>query len=385
MAIIDESPHGLIKKLRSWFFAKDRDITLQSGRELTLGNGKVVDDAIAAQFVTMANTGNLANERQLTAGDGLDLTDGGAGGNATLAVDVTDIIDTAAGLTESSNNIQVNLGVGSTFNAGAIDVTATTLGGSPTNNYVLKADDGEATGMVWSASTSGEVPIGGIIMWSGASAPLGWALCDGSNGTPDLRDRFIVAAGPTYVAGSSGGAATVDIQHGHADGTLATDSDNHSHGDGSYAAASDSHSHGDGSLAAASDSHSHGDGSLAAASDGHSHGDTFSLGASDSNQQTEVVGAPTVNLARSGHGHAVNGSVSSDSHSHGVTGSTASDSHSHGVTGTSASDSHSHDVTGTSASDSHSHDVTGSTANALSTTQEILPPYYSLAFIMRIS
>ena len=40
------------------------------------------------------------------------------------------------------------------------------------------------------------VPSGGIIMWSGsiASIPSGWALCNGSNGTPDLRDRFIVGA-----------------------------------------------------------------------------------------------------------------------------------------------------------------------------------------------
>lgn len=40
------------------------------------------------------------------------------------------------------------------------------------------------------------VPAGGIIMWSGtiATIPSGWVLCNGSNGTPDLRNRFIVAA-----------------------------------------------------------------------------------------------------------------------------------------------------------------------------------------------
>lgn len=40
------------------------------------------------------------------------------------------------------------------------------------------------------------VPAGGIIMWSGniASIPAGWYLCDGNNGTPDLRDQFIVGA-----------------------------------------------------------------------------------------------------------------------------------------------------------------------------------------------
>lgn len=45
-----------------------------------------------------------------------------------------------------------------------------------------------------SAGTS--LPTGCILMWSGAIAdiPSGWVLCDGNNGTPDLRDRFIVGA-----------------------------------------------------------------------------------------------------------------------------------------------------------------------------------------------
>lgn len=39
------------------------------------------------------------------------------------------------------------------------------------------------------------VPQGGIMMWSGtiASIPVGWALCDGANGTPDLTDKFIIS------------------------------------------------------------------------------------------------------------------------------------------------------------------------------------------------
>lgn len=43
---------------------------------------------------------------------------------------------------------------------------------------------------------NGTIPVGGIIMWSGsiASIPSGWALCNGSSGTPDLRSRFIVGA-----------------------------------------------------------------------------------------------------------------------------------------------------------------------------------------------
>jgi len=39
-------------------------------------------------------------------------------------------------------------------------------------------------------------PSGIIVMWHGsvATIPSGWYLCDGNNGTPDLRDRFIVGA-----------------------------------------------------------------------------------------------------------------------------------------------------------------------------------------------
>ncbi len=44
---------------------------------------------------------------------------------------------------------------------------------------------------------TGPVPMGAILMWSGSKdkIPLGWALCDGTKGTPDLRGRFIVGAG----------------------------------------------------------------------------------------------------------------------------------------------------------------------------------------------
>ena len=60
------------------------------------------------------------------------------------------------------------------------------------------------------ADVGGVIPIGGIILWSGAeeSIPTGWALCNGQNGTPDLRDRMIMGAGTTYKTGSKGGAAT---------------------------------------------------------------------------------------------------------------------------------------------------------------------------------
>ncbi len=57
------------------------------------------------------------------------------------------------------------------------------------------------------AIAGGIIPNGGIIMWSGsiANIPSGWALCDGTNGTPDLRDKFIVGAGSSYDVNDIGG------------------------------------------------------------------------------------------------------------------------------------------------------------------------------------
>ncbi|MEC8193704.1 MAG: proprotein convertase P-domain-containing protein [Myxococcota bacterium] len=63
----------------------------------------------------------------------------------------------------------------------------------------------------------GFVPPGGIIMWSGTDIPDGWALCDGSDGTPDLRNRFVVASGGAYATGDSG-PASIDLSVSTASG-----------------------------------------------------------------------------------------------------------------------------------------------------------------------
>ena len=54
---------------------------------------------------------------------------------------------------------------------------------------------------------------GMIILWSGNvnSVPNGWVICDGSNNTPDLRDKFVVGANNTYAVGATGGATTDSV------------------------------------------------------------------------------------------------------------------------------------------------------------------------------
>lgn len=62
------------------------------------------------------------------------------------------------------------------------------------------------------------VPQGLISLWYGSiiTIPSGWAICDGTNGTPDLRDRFVVGAGTSYAVGATGGTKdAVVVSHSH--------------------------------------------------------------------------------------------------------------------------------------------------------------------------
>lgn len=128
--------------------------------------------------------------------------------NVSLAADVSGTLPVANGgtgaATLTSNNVLLGNGTS------AVQFVAPgTSGNLLTSN-----------GTTWTSAAppaSGLV-TGMIMLWSGsvASIPSGWALCNGSNGTPDLRDRFVVGAGSTYAVNATGGSANaIVVSHTH--------------------------------------------------------------------------------------------------------------------------------------------------------------------------
>lgn len=159
------------------------------------------------------------------------------------------------------------------------------------------------------------IPSGGIILWSGAvaSIPAGWYLCDGANGTPDLRNRFIIGASVDNVGVSN---------------TTITGSNTKTGGSKDSTVVAHTHTA------------------------NHSHtGSTNSTGA---HTHTQSVGTGIANAGLAYN----NGSGSSPLQ-------------------TSSAGAHSHTVTVDSAS------VTTSSAGS-SGTDANLPPYYALAYIMKL-
>lgn len=75
----------------------------------------------------------------------------------------------------------------------------------------------------WSGIAIGQAPVGGIIMYNGlvADIPANWQICDGSNGTPDMTDRFAYGTNTEGEIGDTGGSAdAVVVSHTHARGTM---------------------------------------------------------------------------------------------------------------------------------------------------------------------
>ncbi len=99
----------------------------------------------------------------------------------------------------------------------------------PTATAGTNTQQAASTAFVTSAVGTA-IPSGVIVIWSGASSaiPAGWYLCNGSNGTPDLRDRFVVGVGTTYSVGNTGGSKdAVLVSHTHT-ATVTDPGHNHS-------------------------------------------------------------------------------------------------------------------------------------------------------------
>jgi len=92
------------------------------------------------------------------------------------------------------------------------------LDGSYGNNGQVIVSQGASANPTW-----GDAFVRGMIMlWSGSTGtvPSGWALCNGANGTPNLRDRFIVGAGGSYAVNATGGSANATLpSHSHSGAT----------------------------------------------------------------------------------------------------------------------------------------------------------------------
>lgn len=174
------------------------------------------------------------------------------------------------------------------------------------------------------------VPIGGIIMWSGSitSIPAGWVLCNGTNGTPDLRNRMVIGAGSTYAVAATGGATTVVLAEAnlpaHTHSFSATSSSNGAHTHSGSAASAGSHTHSGNALSAW----------------GNWGSGSITEGTASTGYQVQAI--------PSGGAHTHTLSINSDG-------------------------AHTHTISGTS----------GSTGSG--SAHENMPPYYALAFIMRTS
>ena len=309
-------------------------------------------------------------------------------------------------------------------------------GSSPSANVDVIVERGTATNVrirwnestdKWTATNDGSnyfdlgggVPQYTIVMYHGSSAPSGWAICNGSNGTPDLRDKFVVASGTTYTRTNTGGYAQPQlVEHSHNYNMTSSGSSAgaHSHSKGNFSLGTSTHN-----------GHTHGSGNYDTGNQSTNHYHT--IGANKPNGQ---AGVWTVNTSQNGgHGHSYresNGHPQSNmsgirrqggddnnsqnntdifnngAHSHtvnlsGVTTGGVDVDHTHAVSGNSGSDgSHSHNVNmngNTNNTGAHDHSFTlgdstntmgisAITSNSPAFNHRNLPPYYSVLFIMKL-
>jgi microcystin-dependent protein len=195
-----------------------------------------------------------------------------------------------------------------------VSCVGVTFAGATLNNSVATTKNlsDKSTAIATTAFVHTIMPTGMIVMWNStaASIPAGWQLCDGSNGTPNLRGQFIVGAGGAYSVGDQGGATSVTLD--------ATQMPIHTHGlSGSYT-----------TTAAGAHSHSVSD-------PGHNHVIGIQGGNGSVNAANSLVGDPSQDTGRRTGSSATGitiGSAPDHTHSVSLTGSTLSAGGSSGVT-----------------------------------------------------
>ena len=190
----------------------------------------------------------------------------------------------------------------------------------------------------------GGVPRGVVVAFHGSVIPDGWAVCNGTNGTPNLEDRFIIGASNSRAAGSSGGEVSVTLT-GAQSGVPA-----HTH---TTASADAAHSH---DMSDVDLAHSHGMNYAGS----HAHGGKWLPWVNDL-----TVGGTGKTATQGGNGH---DTIPNDgSHYHTIENSLGN---------------HRHTIQSGNAT--HSHTVNANTAANAAQPHNNMPPYYALVYIMKL-
>ena len=315
-------------------------------------------------------------------------SDGAGSGAAVVDVSTTFIttnnLIVANNLSDLANTTtaRTNLGLGTaaTLNVGTGANNIVQLNGSAQ----LPAVDGSLlTGIV-------AIPTGAILLWSGsiASIPSGFVICDGTSGTPDLRDRFVVGAGSSYAVAATGGANTVALAeanlaaHTHSvSGTTASDGA-HTHNVSGNTSNTGAHTHNVSGNTSNTGDHAHNGSTSNTGS--HSH-NSDNQSAQNDGSSSENVSSRKISSGQAQNNSAVSTTSNTGAHSHNFTTANAG-AHSHTLSGTADSaGAHSHTLSGTADSaGAHTHTfstTSGSTGSG--TAHENRPPYYALAYIMK--
>jgi hypothetical protein len=175
------------------------------------GTRQLIVPAIEKQYIVKNELADAVTVKT-SAGTGIAVP---SGKTMTLFNDATNVVDVNTYSTSMALGGALT-GTTATF-SGAVSSVSPTFTGTPT---APTAALGTNTTQIATTAfvLANSIPSGGIILWSGSivSIPSGFFLCDGTNGTPDLRNRFIVGAGSTYSVNATGGSAdAVVVSHTH--------------------------------------------------------------------------------------------------------------------------------------------------------------------------